>query len=245
MEQITVRIYRFIPGVDEHPYWQSYQVPRMPQMTVLDALFAIQNEQDDSLSFRCSCRVGMCGSCGMTINGRPRLACRTAVDEVGDRIEVTPMRNMPVVKDLVVDMAPFFAKYEKVLPYLVPRDPDAPPAVVPPDSRERGIIDDNLECITCGLCYAGCGVVSMDPSYLGPAALNRAYTLIQDPRDAAAAERLAIVDSHEGIWRCHTQMACTDNCPKHLSPTHTIQQLRGKVVSRKLLKSLRWWSQDE
>lgn len=235
-EDLVVRVYRFSPGVDEHHLWATYRVPKLPRMTVLDALFAIQNEQDDSLSFRYSCRVGMCGSCGMVVNGRPRLTCSTGVEEFGDRIEVAPLFNLPVIKDLVVDMDPFFEKWERIVPYLVPRDPESPPAVIPPGSAERGVIDQNLECITCALCYAGCGAAASDPDYLGPAALNRAYALVQDSRDAATSHRMAIVDDEKGIWRCRTQFSCTEFCPKHLSPTHTIQQLRGKAVRRRLGK---------
>lgn len=245
----TLRAYRFDRQVDARPRWQAYAVPLLPQMTVLDAAFHVQNELDETLAFRCSCRVGMCGSCGMTVNGRPALACQTPVAPPGRpapaEVTVAPMRHMPVVKDLVVDMAPFFEAYEKVIPYLVAKDPDAPPMTVPEGSDLRGEIDGQLECITCGLCCSGCAMVGLNPGYLGPAALNRAYTLIADPRDAARGQRLAVLDGAAGVWTCRTQMACTDWCPKHLSPTRAIQQLRGMMVKRRVLKALRWWSEDE
>ncbi len=233
MDEIVVRAFRFNPSAGEAPRWDSYRVQRVSQMTVLDALFAIQNEQDDSLSFRSACRVGMCGSCGMMINGKPRLACQTGVEQVGAEFTVEPLRNLPVLKDLVADMDPFMEKYARVIPYLVPKDPEAPPLVLPADSDERGIIDENLQCITCGLCYAGCGAATADEEFLGPAALNRAYTLIQDPRDATPEERMKVVEDPRGIWRCRTQIACTAYCPRHLSPTHTIQQLRVKAIRRR------------
>lgn len=244
----TLRASRFDPQVDAQPRWQAYEVPLLPQMTVLDALFHVQTELDETLAFRCSCRVGMCGSCGMTIDGRPALACQTPVAPGGRplfEVTVAPMRHMPVVKDLVVDMAPFFEKYRAIVPYLVPKEPDAPPVTVPEGSDLRGEIDEQLECITCGLCYSGCAMVGLNRGYLGPAALNRAYTLIADRRDAAREQRLKIVDDAAGLWTCRTQMACTDYCPKHLSPTRAIQQLRGMVVKRRILKALRWWSEDE
>ncbi len=233
-EELPVRVFRFAPGADSRPHWDSYRVAKLPQMTVLDVLFSIQAEQDDALSFRCSCRAGMCGTCGMTVNGRPRLTCSTSVSALGDHLEIAPLPNLPVIKDLVVDMEPFFRNYERIMPYLVPVDPDAEPAVVPPGSKERGIIDENLQCITCGLCFGGCGAVAADPAYLGPAALNRAYTLIADPRDAMREERMAIVADEKGIWRCRTQWACTEYCPKHLSPTHSIQQLRSRAARKRL-----------
>lgn len=237
MEEISCRIYRYDPEIDKKGYWASYRVTRQPQMTVLDVLFKIQGEQDLSLAFRCACRVGMCGTCGVTVNGRPRLACSTSIDEAGTELDIAPMRSMLPIKDLAVDMAPFFESYQAIIPYFVPRDPDAPPAAIPPGSEERGIIDESLECITCGLCYAGCGVVaSTKGRYLGPAALNRAYNLIQDSRDAAGSERLAIIGSEDGVWRCHVQFACADVCPKHINPAHTIQQLRRKSVGRRLRK---------
>jgi succinate dehydrogenase / fumarate reductase iron-sulfur subunit len=245
----TLRVYRYDPQADAAPRWESFTVPLLPQTTVLDAVFHVQTELDETLAFRCSCRVGMCGSCGMTIDGRPALACQTPVAPAGRpapaEVTVAPMRHMPVVKDLVVDMAPFFEAYERVIPYLVPKDPEAPPMEVPAGTPFRERIDAQLECITCGLCYSGCGMVGAGHGYLGPAALNRAYTLIADPRDAKGPERMRIVDDAAGVWLCRTQMTCTDHCPKHISPTRAIQRLKGMAVKERVGRALRWWSEDE
>ncbi len=277
----TLRVYRFDPTVDREARWESFTVPLLAQMTALDALFHVQNEIDGTLAFRCSCRVGMCGSCGMTIDGVPALACQTPLESGGPmgrrggrgrepapptppgrspgrspgslsatggtlfEVTVAPMRHMPVVRDLVVDMAPFFDAYERVIPYLVAKDPEAAPMVVPEGSDLRGRIDAQLECITCGLCYSGCAMVGANHAYLGPAALNRAYTLIADPRDARRADRLAVVDQAAGLWSCRTQLTCTEHCPKHISPTAAISELKGLAVRTRLAKALRWWSEDE
>lgn len=247
--RFTLRAYRFDPAADREARWESFAVPLLPQMTVLDAVFHVQTEIDGTLAFRCSCRVGMCGSCGMTIDGVPALACQTPIKGTAQPgplvVTVGPMRHMPIVKDLVVDMAPFFEAYEGVTPYLVAKDPEAPPMVVPEGSALRARIDDQLECITCGLCYSGCAMVGATRGYLGPAALNRAYTLIADPRDARRAERLALVDQPAGLWSCRTQLTCTDHCPKHISPTAAISELKGLAVKTRLAKALRWWSEDE
>jgi succinate dehydrogenase / fumarate reductase iron-sulfur subunit/fumarate reductase iron-sulfur subunit len=203
-------------------------------MTVLDALFIILNEQDPTLSFRCSCRLGMCGSCGMVVNGKSRLACRTKLDGLGSEITVQPMRNFPIIKDLAVDMEPFFKQWQKIKPYFVPKDAEAKEfAIIPPGSGRREIIDKNksTDCITCGLCFSGCSLVALNDGYVGPAALNRAYSLIADERDAAAGERLKIVSGEQGAPRCHSLYECSEACPKGISPTWSIQKLKAKAVA--------------
>lgn len=215
---------------------QAYEVPDGSQQTVLDALFYIQNELDASLSFRCSCRVGMCGSCGMVINGRERLACRTPLSGLGPTITVQPMRHLPVVKDLVVDMDAFFDKYRQVHPYLQPRDDVPDPIIAPPDTGLRGDIDRGLECISCGLCVSACDVVGMVPEFLGPAALNRAYNLVADIRDADPDDRLTVVGrSRQGVWQCHTHMSCVEVCPKNIAPTRAIAHLKRLLIRRRWL----------
>jgi len=166
----------------------------------------------------------------MVMAGREGLACRTQLSGLGPRPAVEPLRNLPVIKDLAVDMAPFFDKYAAVTPYLVQDEDASEPAVIPAGSPLRDRIDDHLDCITCGACYSACSLVGSDPSFLGPAALNRAYCLTADLRDAARSERLEAVRGQHGVWRCHSLFECAQVCPKNLIPTRAIQRLkRGKL----------------
>jgi succinate dehydrogenase/fumarate reductase iron-sulfur protein len=223
---VALKVRRFDPAQDDEPSWSEYQVPLLEKITVLDALFYIVQNIDSTVSFRCACRAAMCGSCGMVMNGRDGLACRTQLAGLGKTVKVEPMRNMPVVKDLAVDMEPFFDKYRAVTPYLVPREDAAEPAVIPTGSPLRDVIDEHLDCITCGACYSACSLVGSDPNYLGPAALNRAYCLTADVRDAAREQRLEAVTGQHGVWRCHSLYECAQVCPKNLIPTRAIRKLR-------------------
>jgi succinate dehydrogenase / fumarate reductase iron-sulfur subunit/fumarate reductase iron-sulfur subunit len=237
MGEVTVRLFRYDPERDAEARYDRYVVQAKKNMTVLDALFIILEDQDPTISFRCSCRLGMCGSCGMLINNKGRLACRTKLEELGTEITVQPMRNYPIIKDLAVDMEPFMKQWKRIKPYFVPKENAKNDfALIPPESGRREIIDKNksTECITCGLCYSGCSLVAMDDRYIGPAALNRAYSLIADERDAAAEERLAIISDEDGAPRCHTLYECTVVCPKGISPTWSIQKLKAKAVGAAL-----------
>jgi fumarate reductase iron-sulfur subunit len=209
--------------------FERFEVPRQPSQTVLDVVTHIQRHLDPTLSYRFACRVGMCGSCAMTVNGVPRWTCRTHVDKVaGDgRLEIAPLANLPVVKDLVADMDEFFDKWAKARGQFVPRATrnDAL-ATVDPASPARREADAGIECIGCGVCYAACDVVKWNRDYLGPAALNRAWTLVNDARDAAQPERLQAVAGDAGCHSCHTLMSCTEHCPKKLSPTRAIAGLK-------------------
>lgn len=210
-----------------------FAVPREPAQTVLDVVTWIQREADPTLAYRFACRVGMCGSCAMTVNGRPRWTCRTRVESVAadGRLLLEPLRNLPLVKDLVVDMAPFFAKWAAARGAFVPRpDLGADFAVVPPASAERRAADAAIECIGCGVCHAACDVVAWRPDYLGPAALNRAWSLVNDVRDGAQGERLAAVAADAGCLACHSHGSCTRHCPKGLSPTASIAGLKRAVL---------------
>jgi succinate dehydrogenase/fumarate reductase iron-sulfur protein len=235
--EVTVKVMRYHPEKDSRARYDNYIVEAKKNMTVLDALFIILDNEDPTISFRCSCRLGMCGSCGMTINQKGRLACRTKIEDLGSEITIQPMRNYPIIKDLAVSMEPFLKQWEKIKPYFVPKNEDADDfAVIPPDSGRREIIDENktTECITCGLCYSGCSLVSLEDSYIGPAALNRAYSLIADERDKATKERLEIISQENGALRCHSLYECTEVCPKGISPTWSIQKLKSRAVSNTL-----------
>jgi fumarate reductase iron-sulfur subunit len=224
-------VYRFDPEHSTKGELVLYQVPRLEKMTVLDALAYIQRHCDRSLAFRYACRLGMCGTCTVMVNGVPRWACRTSIERLGvPTIRFMPLRFLPVIKDVLVDYAPFFAKYRAAQAYFVPGEARPEVAPIRPQSRERRAIDPNLECITCGACYASCTMLAHDAEYLGPAALNRAFTLIRDSRDGAGAERLAAVGGEHGCWRCHSLFNCTEVCPKHLSPTRAITGLKRSIV---------------
>jgi len=217
--------------------FEHFDVPRLASQTVLDVVTHIQRHLDPTLSYRFACRVGMCGSCAMTVNGRARWTCRTHISEVvaGDDLEVAPLRNLPVIKDLVTDMREFFDKWAKARGQFHPtttRKDDF--ARVTPESPERRQADAGIECIGCGVCYSSCDVVSWNPEYLGPAAMNRAWTLINDVRDGARAERLGAVAGDAGCHACHTHMSCTEQCPKKISPTAAIAGLKRATLAAAL-----------
>ena len=225
-------------GTDDSGYYQEFEVPRLESQTVLDVVTHIQRKCDPTLSYRFACRVGMCGSCAMTVNGKARWTCRTHVSVVaeGDRLEIGPLHNLPVVKDLVTDMAPFFDKWAAAKGQFngtKTRSDDF--ARVPPQSPERRLVDENIECIGCGVCYSSCDVVTWKPDYLGPAALNRAWTLVNDVRDVSNRERIAAVAGDAGCHACHTQMSCVERCPKFLNPTKSIAGLK-RAAARAALK---------
>ena len=209
-------------------------------MSLLDGLIWIQRNADPTLAFRCACRVGMCGTCGVVVNGKEGLACRTMARTLldgGARVE--PMRHLPVVRDLVTDMTAFHAKLRLAAPSAPDPAHDAQFAVVAPDSSERKAIDAQRECIYCGLCYSACTVAGMDADFLGPAALNRAFLSILDERGlderaGSDADALDAVANERGLWRCHTMFECEAVCPKGISPTLAIQQLKRRAVGRKL-----------
>jgi fumarate reductase iron-sulfur subunit len=207
----------------------SYDVPRRDGQTVLDVVTYIQRHLDPSLSYRFACRVGMCGSCAMTVNGVARWTCRTSVAKVAadGRLEIAPLANLPVIKDLATDMGEFFDKWAQAKGQFKgkhSRHEDF--ARVEPDSQERVAANAGIECIGCGTCYASCDVVAWRPDFLGPAALNRAWTLVNDVRDTQRVERLRAVAGDAGCHVCHTQGSCTERCPKQIEPTAGIAGLK-------------------
>ena len=208
----------------------TYDVPRLPSQTVLDVVTHIQRRIDPQLSYRYACRVGMCGSCAMTVNGVARWTCRTHVSRVASSdgsLEIAPLANLPVVKDLAVDMRDFFDKWAGAMGRFhgatTRRDEFAR---VDPASPQRRAADAGIECIGCGVCYASCDVVSWRPEFLGPAALNRAWTLVNDQRDVQHEQRLQAVSGLRGCHACHVQGSCTERCPKGIAPTAAIAGLK-------------------
>jgi fumarate reductase iron-sulfur subunit len=213
--------------------FQEFEVPREASQTVLDVVTYIQRALDPTLAYRFACRVGMCGSCAMMVNGVPRWTCRTHVDKVAGSgmLQLAPLKNLPVIRDLVADMREFFDKWARAKGEFrgrSTREDDF--ARVRPDSAPRLQADAGIECIGCGVCYAACDVVKWNPDYLGPAALNRAWTLINDVRGKENLERLRAVAGDAGCHACHSHVSCTERCPKHISPTAAIAGLKREVT---------------
>jgi fumarate reductase iron-sulfur subunit len=213
--------------------FQQFDVPRGASQTVLDVVTYIQRHLDPTLAYRFACRVGMCGSCAMTVNGTPRWTCRTHVDKVAREgaLELAPLANMPVVRDLVADMREFFDKWARAKGQFTPTRTRADGfAAVDPRTSARREADAAIECIGCGVCYASCDVVTWNPEYLGPAALNRAWTLVNDVRDGGNDERLRAVAGDAGCHACHSHQACALRCPKQLDPTASIAGLKRATL---------------
>ena len=229
-ETLTVRVWR---GSEQGGY-TSYQVPRQSSQTVLDVVTYIQRHLEPTLSYRYACRVGMCGSCAMTVNGKARWTCRTHVAKVVDEgglLEIAPLANLPVIKDLATDMSGFFDKWARAKGQFQGRRTRHDDFErVEPTSPQRVAANAGIECIGCAVCYASCDVVTWRADYLGPAALNRAWTLANDVRDVQQRERLRAVAGDAGCHACRTQGTCTERCPKQLSITLSIAGLKRQVA---------------
>ncbi|GAC1308367.1 MAG: succinate dehydrogenase iron-sulfur subunit [Vulcanimicrobiaceae bacterium] len=237
MTTTVVRVRRYDPQRDRRARWVSYPVERAPKMSVLDALFVILEREDDPLAFRYSCRAGMCGSCAMRIDGREGLACRKRLADLGPRVSVEPLRSLPLVKDLLVDMAPFFSKYRAASPAFVAADPSlatppTEPMAVRPDAHLRDVVDRQIDCISCGACYSACPTVAQNPAYLGPAALNRAYALGADVRDAARSDHVRAATGDDGVYACRSVGNCATVCPAGVDPLLSIVLLRKRALDR-------------
>jgi len=228
---VRLAVFRWAPGEPERI--RAYEVQAVADTTVLDALVAVQREQDPTLALRYACRVGMCGSCAMVVNGRERWACRTRLSDLpaGD-VTVRPLYHFPLLRDLVVDMTPFNAKLRSVDAAFRPAPAAEPYAEISRDSSERRDIDPAIECIGCGMCVSACTLVAHNPRFPGPAALNRAFTLQRDRRDDGAEARWSVLLSDDALARCHGQGNCTEVCPQGLAPTTSIIRLRQMATRR-------------
>ena len=228
----TFKIVRFDRQKDAKPYEQEFSLnlgDAAEKVTVLDALFKIQQTQDKTLSFRYSCRLAMCGSCALVINGKEGLACKTLIKDLGSGlISLKPLSHLPIIKDLTVDLKSLINRLKKVKPFFIPGTPSPEPARIKPTSRERRTIGLNTECIACGSCVSACTMMHWAPEYIGPMGLNRAFCLIADSRDRAG-KRLEKIADENGVYRCHMEFNCTDVCPKHLSPTRGIHYLKRQI----------------
>jgi len=231
---LTLKIYRFDPDLDQEARIGTFVIPYQDGMTVLEALFYVLEKVDGSLAFRFSCREGICGACAMFINGSYRLACETQVArllEEGHReVHVMPLPHLPVIKDLVVDMTRFWENYEAIAPWIVTRsaDPEKERLQSPADRKK---IDEFVGCILCGSCFSSCPSVWTGKDYLGPTAMMKNYRYAADSRDDATEERLGLTATEKGAWRCHTIFNCVEACPKKINPTEAIQGLKRKTVA--------------
>lgn len=235
--QTTLRIRRFNPEQDQpSSYYQDYELEVNPADSVLDGLITIRETIDDSLALRCSCRGAICGSCGMRINGHAKLACKTKMISVaseGETIQIEPMNNMPVIKDLITDMASFWSKIRQIQPWLQPQGP--PPTTeytAPPQAMSH--LNSVMSCIMCGVCVSDCTVLEVDSQFVGPAALAKAYRFVADPRDAATRQRLEDLNTPGGMWDCTRCMECIQVCPKGVGPMDRIMALRTKGMAAKI-----------
>jgi succinate dehydrogenase / fumarate reductase iron-sulfur subunit len=233
-----IKIFRYDPSTEENGHYDRFEVEIKDESktTILDVLFQIQKTQDPTIAFRYACRVSMCGSCGMVINGHEALACKTIVGDIkGKEITLRPMNHFPIIKDLVVDMDPFFDRYRQSLPYFDTAHFADEPAIIRPDSKEREDIGLSTECIACGCCVSSCTMMYHHPQYLGPAALNRAFTLLADSRDGLYDERLTRI--MPSCYNCRLEFNCTDVCPKEISPTRAIKFIQRYALKESFRKT--------
>jgi len=231
--EVIFEILRFDPK-GNRKYFSEYRVEVTGYTRVLEALLWIRENLDPTLNFRYSCRMAMCGSCGMLINGKPRLACKTLVRDIyNDRIRIEPMPKYRVLRDLVVEMHPLFSKHRSVKPYLIREDleeQEKPTGFYKQTGEELRRYIRHYYCVMCGLCSSSCPNFDSRLEYLGPQALAQAYRYIADNRDQGFEERRAVLDSKAGVWRCHFAAECSEACPKDVDPAKAIQLLRRKLI---------------
>jgi succinate dehydrogenase iron-sulfur subunit len=231
--KVTLRIKRFNPERDEQPWWGEYQLEAEPTDRLLDALNHVKWYMDGSLTYRRSCAHGICGSDAMLINGRNALACKLLLKNLGEKITVEPMRGFRVIKDLLVDMDAFLEKYRQVKPFFITHSPE-PMAERLQSPEEREKFDDTTKCIMCGACTTSCPSFWANPDYVGPAAIVNAHRFIFDTRDEGAEERLSVLNSAQGVWRCRTVFNCVEACPRGINVTRAIGEVKKALMFRKM-----------
>ncbi|MFF7728353.1 succinate dehydrogenase iron-sulfur subunit [Streptomyces sp. NPDC008001] len=231
---VTFRIRRFNPEISDEAMWQDFEVEIDPKERVLDALHKIKWDVDGTLTFRRSCAHGICGSDAMRINGKNRLACKTLIKDINPSkpITVEPIKGLTVLKDLVVDMEPFFQAYRDVMPFLITKG-NEPTRERLQSAEDRERFDDTTKCILCAACTSSCPVFWNDGQYFGPAAIVNAHRFIFDSRDEAGEQRLEILNDKDGVWRCRTTFNCTDACPRGIEVTKAIQEVKRALITRR------------
>jgi succinate dehydrogenase / fumarate reductase iron-sulfur subunit len=236
--KVTLKIKRFNPESDEKAHWETYPVEVEPGDRLLDALHEVKWYQDGTLALRRSCAHGICGSDNMRINGRNLLACKVLMKDIvqeGGTVTVEPMLGLPVIKDLIVDMEPFFAHYRSVMPFMVNDEPlpaDGRERLQSPEARER--YDRGTWCILCAACTTSCPSFWSNDEYVGPAAIVQAHRFIFDDRDRAAADRLEVLNQQMGVWRCRTVFNCTEACPRDIPVTQLIGEVKKALSTGRL-----------
>ena len=237
-EQITFRVQRYNPENGSKPYIQEFIVPSSGGMTVLDGLIYIKESLDSTIAFRASCRMAICGSCGMLINNYPHLACHTQIEEFhSDRLTIKPLPNFPIIKDLVVDLTPFFEIHKAIKPYILRNDLEEMKNPVSEYAQSHQALESFLQftyCIKCGICVSACPTSASDKLFHGPQALAQCYRYCADNRDDGELERFPVVGTDHGVWHCHLAGACSESCPKGVDPALAIQLLKRHLVSRTL-----------
>jgi fumarate reductase iron-sulfur subunit len=234
-ETVTLEVFRYRPEESDEPVFETFEVPYRDEWMVLDALNHVKDRQDGSLSYRWACRMGVCGSCGMTVNGEPVLTCATYLSDVRSRgpIRVEPLRGFPVIRDLVGDITDFIEKLKRVKPWII-RDEEKPLHEGEYLQTPEQMLDYKRYsmCINCMLCYAACPVYGLDPDFTGPAAIALAERYDLDSRDRGARERLDVLIEHEGVWGCTFVGECTRVCPQHVDPAAAIQRYKLKAAAQ-------------
>ena len=232
--RVTLRIRRYTPETHgDEAYWEEFEVQAYGTDRVLDALHTIKAENDGSLTFRRSCAHGICGSDAMRINGRNRLACKALLKDLNPNkpITIEPIKGLPVIKDLVVDMEPFFASYREIMPFLITSG-NQPSSERLQSPEQRARYDDTTKCILCAACTSSCPVFWTDGQYFGPAAIVNAHRFIFDSRDEGGTQRLEILNDKEGVWRCRTAFNCSEACPRGIEVTKAIQEVKRALITR-------------
>lgn len=232
---VTFRVRRFNPEVSAEATWEDFQLEIDPKERVLDGLHKIKWDVDGTLTFRRSCAHGICGSDAMRINGKNRLACKTLIKDINPEkpITIEPIKGLTVLKDLVVDMEPFFQAYRDVMPFLITKDTNEPTRERLQTAEDRERFDDTTKCILCAACTSSCPVFWNDGQYFGPAAIVNAHRFIFDSRDEAGEQRLEILNDKDGVWRCRTTFNCTDACPRGIEVTKAIQEVKRALITRR------------
>ena len=236
IKQITFKVQRYDPERDNKPHIQEFTVPASHGMTVLDGLLYIKENLDSSLAFRTSCRMGICGSCGMLVNNYPHLACHTQIEEFNSTtLTIKPLPNLPIIKDLVPELNTLFENHKSIKPYIIRCDKEEMETPTAEFSQTPEELESFLQfsyCIKCGICVAACPTSASDSIFLGPQALAQCYRYCADNRDGGQQERFPIVDTDHGLWHCHLAGACSEACPKGLDPALAIQLLKRKLMSK-------------
>jgi len=232
--KVTFKVFRFNPEADARPYWAEYTLEARGSDRILDVIHHLKWEVDGTLSFRRSCAHGICGSDAMTVNHVNRLACKLLMRDLGKKVTVEPLRGFAIVKDLVVDMEPFFAQYRSIKPYLINYDPP-PPVERYQNPEERARYDDTTKCILCAACTSSCPSYWSNPAFVGPAAIVQAHRFIFDSRDQGANERLEVLNDRDGVWRCRTIFNCTGACPRDIKVTQAIGEVKKLLLFNRLV----------